>query len=82
MLKHDYCYFCLGLYVICALQAGRESVWHHDPRTGWSYCITVPSWIVLAKSRDSDPTVVFYLIFLLYVHYMIWFVLILDYNYI
>ncbi|KAH6826320.1 Phox domain-containing protein [Perilla frutescens var. hirtella] len=37
--------------------AGRESVWPHDPRTGWSYCITVPSWIVLAKSRDSDPTV-------------------------
>ncbi|KAL3655837.1 hypothetical protein CASFOL_000233 [Castilleja foliolosa] len=37
--------------------AGRETVWPHDPRTGWSYCITVPSWIVLAKSRDSDPTV-------------------------
>ncbi|XP_042002596.1 PX domain-containing protein EREL2-like isoform X2 [Salvia splendens] len=37
--------------------AGRESVWPHDPRTGWSYCITVPSWIVLGKSRDSDPTV-------------------------
>ncbi|XP_047969579.1 PX domain-containing protein EREL2-like isoform X2 [Salvia hispanica] len=37
--------------------AGRESVWPHDPRTGWSYCITLPSWIVLAKSRDSDPTV-------------------------
>ncbi|GFQ03480.1 hypothetical protein PHJA_002491800 [Phtheirospermum japonicum] len=39
--------------------AGRETVWPHDPRTGWSYCITVPSWIVLAKSRDSDP-IVFY----------------------
>ncbi|XP_057799969.1 PX domain-containing protein EREL2 isoform X2 [Salvia miltiorrhiza] len=37
--------------------AGRESVWPHDSRSGWSYCITVPSWIVLAKSRDSDPTV-------------------------
>ncbi|XP_042002213.1 PX domain-containing protein EREL1-like isoform X2 [Salvia splendens] len=37
--------------------AGRESVWPHDPQTGWSYCITLPSWIVLAKSRDSDPTV-------------------------
>ncbi|XP_042007267.1 PX domain-containing protein EREL2-like isoform X1 [Salvia splendens] len=36
---------------------GRESVWPHDPRTGWSYCITIPSWIVLAKSRDLDPTV-------------------------
>ncbi|CAA0829340.1 Phox (PX) domain-containing protein [Striga hermonthica] len=39
--------------------AGRETVWPHDPRTGWSYCVTVPSWIVLAKSRDSDP-IVFY----------------------
>ncbi|KAK6119546.1 hypothetical protein DH2020_046713 [Rehmannia glutinosa] len=37
--------------------AGRETVWPHDPRYGWSYCVTVPSWIVLAKSRDSDPIV-------------------------
>ncbi|KAI3454216.1 hypothetical protein Pfo_010879 [Paulownia fortunei] len=37
--------------------AGRETVWPHDPRTGWSYCVTIPSWVVLAKSRDSDPTV-------------------------
>ncbi|KAL7159050.1 hypothetical protein ABFS83_01G003100 [Erythranthe nasuta] len=37
--------------------AAGETVWPHDPRTGWSYCITLPSWIVLAKSRDSDPTV-------------------------
>ncbi|PPD99579.1 hypothetical protein GOBAR_DD03404 [Gossypium barbadense] len=38
---------------------GRETVWPHDPRTGWSYCVTIPSWVVLPKSRDSDP-VVFY----------------------
>ncbi|KAL0311762.1 UNVERIFIED_CONTAM: PX domain-containing protein EREL1 [Sesamum radiatum] len=38
--------------------AGRETVWPHDPRTGWSYCVTIPSWIVLAKSRDSEPTVI------------------------
>ncbi|KAG6772820.1 hypothetical protein POTOM_024243 [Populus tomentosa] len=38
---------------------GRETVWPHDPRTGWSYCVTIPSWAVLPKSRDSDP-VVFY----------------------
>ncbi|XP_021886967.1 PX domain-containing protein EREL1 isoform X2 [Carica papaya] len=38
---------------------GRDTLWPHDPRTGWSYCITIPSWIVLPKSRDSDP-VVFY----------------------
>ncbi|KAL6534105.1 hypothetical protein OROHE_013938 [Orobanche hederae] len=40
--------------------AGRETVWPHDPRTGWSYCITLPSWIVLSKTRDSDPIVVLY----------------------
>ncbi|KAJ6745421.1 PX DOMAIN-CONTAINING PROTEIN EREL1-RELATED [Salix koriyanagi] len=39
--------------------SGRETVWPHDPRTGWSYCVTIPSWVVLPKSRDSDP-VVFY----------------------
>ncbi|KAL2525713.1 Phox (PX) domain-containing protein [Abeliophyllum distichum] len=39
------------------LWAGRETVWPHDPRTGWSYCVTIPSWVVLAKSRDSDPIV-------------------------
>ncbi|KAK9282341.1 hypothetical protein L1049_005257 [Liquidambar formosana] len=38
---------------------GRESIWPHNPHTGWSYCVTVPSWIVLPKSRGSDP-VVFY----------------------
>ncbi|KAJ9546648.1 hypothetical protein OSB04_019191 [Centaurea solstitialis] len=38
---------------------GRDTVWPHDPRTGWSYCITIPTWVVLPKSRDSDP-VVFY----------------------
>lgn len=38
---------------------GRDSIWPHDPHTGWSYCVTVPSWNVLAKSSGSDP-VVFY----------------------
>ncbi|KAJ0031617.1 hypothetical protein Pint_12425 [Pistacia integerrima] len=38
---------------------GRDTVWPHDHRTGWSYCVTIPSWVVLPKSRDSDP-VVFY----------------------
>lgn len=38
---------------------GRDTVWPHDPHTGWSYCVTIPSWVVLPKSRDSDP-VVFY----------------------
>lgn len=39
--------------------AGHETVWPHDPRTGWSYCVTIPSWVVRPKSRDSDP-IVFY----------------------
>ncbi|CAA2988908.1 PX domain-containing EREL1-like isoform X3 [Olea europaea subsp. europaea] len=38
---------------------GSKTIWPHDPRTGWSYCVTIPSWVVLAKSRDSDP-IVFY----------------------
>ncbi|CAN4076907.1 unnamed protein product [Withania somnifera] len=39
--------------------AARETVWPHDPHTGWSYCVTIPSWVVLAKSTNSDP-IVFY----------------------
>ncbi|CAN8326915.1 unnamed protein product [Cochlearia groenlandica] len=38
---------------------GRDTVWPLDSRTGWSYCVTIPSWVVLPKSRNSDP-VVFY----------------------
>lgn len=36
---------------------GRTTVWPHDPRTGWSYCVTVPSWVDLPKSTVSDPAV-------------------------
>ncbi|XP_010273566.1 PREDICTED: uncharacterized protein LOC104609060 isoform X2 [Nelumbo nucifera] len=38
---------------------GRDTVWPHDPHTGWSYCVTIPSWVILPKSRESDP-IVFY----------------------
>ncbi|XP_030457607.1 PX domain-containing protein EREX [Syzygium oleosum] len=38
---------------------GQSTVWPHDPRTGWSYCVTIPSWILLSESRGSDP-IVFY----------------------
>ncbi|KAL5575561.1 hypothetical protein UlMin_017260 [Ulmus minor] len=38
---------------------GRDSIWPHDPHTGWSYCVMIPSWTFLRKSRSSDP-VVFY----------------------
>ncbi|KAL6996628.1 hypothetical protein U1Q18_006759 [Sarracenia purpurea var. burkii] len=37
---------------------GRDSKWPHDPLSGWSYCVTVPSWITLPKSRGSDHVVV------------------------
>ncbi|KAL1191343.1 PX domain-containing protein EREX [Cardamine amara subsp. amara] len=36
---------------------GRNTVWPHDPKTGWSYCVTVPSWVDLPKSSVSDPAV-------------------------
>ncbi|KAM7498260.1 hypothetical protein LguiA_022674 [Lonicera macranthoides] len=36
---------------------GRDSVWPHDPHTGWSYCATIPSWIILPNSRGSDHAV-------------------------
>ncbi|KAG7631413.1 Phox homologous domain [Arabidopsis suecica] len=36
---------------------GRNTVWPHDHRTGWSYCVTVPSWVDLPKSSVSDPAV-------------------------
>ncbi|RIA05310.1 hypothetical protein BRARA_K00376 [Brassica rapa] len=38
---------------------GGDTVWPHDPRTGWSYCITIPSWALLPKSKYSDPVVYF-----------------------
>ncbi|KAL5697920.1 hypothetical protein ACHQM5_029019 [Ranunculus cassubicifolius] len=38
---------------------GRETVWPHDPRSGWSYCVTIPSWVIKPKPRDADG-VVFY----------------------
>ncbi|KAH0871537.1 hypothetical protein HID58_078559 [Brassica napus] len=37
---------------------GGDTVWPHDPRTGWSYCVTIPSWAVLPKSKHSDPVVI------------------------
>ncbi|KAK7283092.1 hypothetical protein RIF29_12370 [Crotalaria pallida] len=38
---------------------GKDTVWPHNHRTGWSYCVTIPSWVFLPKSRNSDP-IVFY----------------------
>ncbi|THG01162.1 hypothetical protein TEA_015875 [Camellia sinensis var. sinensis] len=36
---------------------GRDTVWPHDSGTGWSYCVTIPSWVVRPKTRDSEPVV-------------------------
>lgn len=33
---------------------GRNSVWPHDSRKGWSYCVTVPSWTVIPSASGSD----------------------------
>ncbi|KAK9098688.1 hypothetical protein Syun_025733 [Stephania yunnanensis] len=33
---------------------GRDSIWPHDPRAGWSYCVTIPSWIIRSKLGDSE----------------------------
>ncbi|XP_010913328.1 PX domain-containing protein EREL1 isoform X3 [Elaeis guineensis] len=29
---------------------GRNTIWPHNPHTGWSYCVMIPSWIV-----QTDP---------------------------
>ncbi|CAL0305720.1 unnamed protein product [Lupinus luteus] len=36
---------------------GRDTVWPHNHRSGWSYCVTIPSWVFLPKSKNSDPIV-------------------------
>ncbi|KAF9615212.1 hypothetical protein IFM89_022474 [Coptis chinensis] len=36
---------------------GRDTIWPHDPRSGWSYCVTIPSWIIFPKSRDAEGVV-------------------------
>lgn len=38
---------------------GRDTEWPHNHRTGWSYCIIIPSWVFVPKSKNSDP-IVFY----------------------
>ncbi|MBA0812385.1 hypothetical protein Gohar_026356, partial [Gossypium harknessii] len=38
---------------------GRDTVWPHNPQTGWSYCVTIPSWTILPTSGGSDIVVMF-----------------------
>ncbi|XP_042052598.1 PX domain-containing protein EREX-like [Salvia splendens] len=39
--------------------SGVNTIWPHDFHTGWSYCVTVPSWSIFSESSGSEP-VVFY----------------------
>ncbi|KAK1573346.1 hypothetical protein QYE76_037754 [Lolium multiflorum] len=44
---------------------GRNTVWPHNPQTGWSYCVTIPSWIAQtpeagATSDNFLKSIVFY----------------------
>ncbi|XP_047960127.1 PX domain-containing protein EREX-like [Salvia hispanica] len=39
--------------------SGVNTIWPHDFHTGWSYCVTIPSWSIFAESSGSEP-VVFY----------------------
>ncbi|KAK4787333.1 hypothetical protein SAY86_011166 [Trapa natans] len=38
---------------------GQDYVLPRDTHTGWCYWVAIPTWVVLPKSRDSDP-IVFY----------------------
>ncbi|KAK3130908.1 hypothetical protein QOZ80_6BG0499530 [Eleusine coracana subsp. coracana] len=33
---------------------GRNTVWPHNPQTGWSYCVMIPSWI--AQTPEAGVT--------------------------
>ncbi|CAN6449814.1 unnamed protein product [Victoria cruziana] len=37
---------------------GRDTVWPHDHRTGWSYCVTIPSWMASPDSKAFDGNLV------------------------
>ncbi|CAJ1955042.1 unnamed protein product [Sphenostylis stenocarpa] len=39
--------------------AGRNTVWPRHPPTGWSFCVTLPSWVTVPQSLPSDPVVFF-----------------------
>ncbi|XP_061351293.1 PX domain-containing protein EREX [Gastrolobium bilobum] len=38
---------------------GRNTVWPIHPPNGWSFCVTVPSWVAVPQSINSDPIVFF-----------------------
>lgn len=56
--------------LVFPMQDGPNTIWPHDFHTGWSYCVTVPSWSLYAESRGSEPVVVYsLLVFLIYFVY-------------
>lgn len=40
------------------IQDGQNTVWPHDFHTGWSYCVTIPSWKLSSESSASESVVV------------------------
>nr|CAD1831854.1 unnamed protein product [Ananas comosus var. bracteatus] len=35
---------------------GRNTIWPHNPQTGWSYCVMIPSWIVQTEPGASHDS--------------------------
>jgi hypothetical protein len=40
------------------LQNGMHTKWPHDSCTGWSYCVFIPSWVVLPEAKAADGSFV------------------------
>ncbi|XP_031129444.1 PX domain-containing protein EREL1-like [Ipomoea triloba] len=38
---------------------GQNTVWPHDFHTGWSYCVTIPSWKLSSESSASESVVLY-----------------------
>ncbi|KAL2622104.1 hypothetical protein R1flu_002309 [Riccia fluitans] len=37
---------------------GASTVWPHDPRTGWSYCVMIPSWVTIPQAKTPEGTAI------------------------
>ncbi|KAL2332481.1 hypothetical protein Fmac_020062 [Flemingia macrophylla] len=38
---------------------GRHTVWPRHPPSGWSFCVTLPSWVTVPQPSSSDPVIFF-----------------------
>ncbi|KAI5055829.1 hypothetical protein GOP47_0029350 [Adiantum capillus-veneris] len=36
---------------------GANTIWPHDPRSGWSYCVMINSWVLVPASNTTPPDV-------------------------